>query len=116
MGAGAPRTDVKSLLTDKTDGWGEVSKIGLNFAVGDGVGLGDADAVSGIELETVVALDTISFIDSVRRVDKVDDTDRTVSNLPLTIDEITPGDSTTLLPISHCQVKSAYALIANVTL
>ena len=104
------------MLTDKTNGWGKVSKIGLDFAAGDGVGLGDADAVSGIELKPVVALDTISFIDSVRGVYKVNNTDRTVSNLPLTIDEITPGDSTSLLPISDSQIKPTYTLVANVTL
>jgi hypothetical protein len=98
------------LFTDKTNGWVEVSEVGLDFAVGNGVGLGNAYSVGGIEFETVVTLDAVGFVCSIGRVDEINYTNGAVSNLTLTIDEITSGDNTSLLTVSHSQVKSTDAL------
>lgn len=73
------------MLANDANGRSEVPQVGLDLAIGDGIGLRNADKVGGVEFEAVVALDAVNLVGSVGRVDEVFNTYSAVGNLSLAI-------------------------------
>ncbi len=76
----------------------------------------DADAVCCVKFKAVVALDAVCLVYCVGRVYQVYYTHCAVSNLALTVRQVSSCWYASLLSIRHCQVKSTYTQVANVIL